>query len=112
MLRNAVTYMVGLGPGDPGDGYGIGIVNINDYIIIRNNFNGTGKTRATGDVNADTVVDFLDFRIWKNNRTDAGVGADIELARALGQNVPEPSSLVMALFGILALARAAARRRG
>jgi hypothetical protein len=112
MLRNAVNYMVGLGTVIPGDVNSNGVVDINDYAIIRDNFNGTGKTKATGDANGDTVVNFLDFRVWKNNRTDDGVGASLDLERALGQNVPEPSSLALALLGVAMLARATARRRG
>jgi hypothetical protein len=111
MLRNAVNYMVGLGTVIPGDVNGNGVVDASDYVIIRDNFNGTGKTKATGDVNGDTVVNFLDFRIWKNNRT-GGVGAGGDLELAFGQHVPEPSSLFLALLGVAALARVTARRRG
>jgi hypothetical protein len=112
MLRNAVTYMGNLGRIITGDADNNGAVDINDYVIIRNNFNGTGKTRATGDMNFDTIVNLADFRIWKNNRTDGGVGAGIDLELALGQNVPEPGSLLLALFGAgLCAAVATARRR-
>jgi hypothetical protein len=111
MLRNAVNYMVGLGVVIPGDVNGNGTVDANDYAIIRDNFNGTGKNKAMGDLNGDTVVNFLDFRIWKNNRTDGGVGASIDLDVAAGHNVPEPSSMMLALTAIAAIARATARRR-
>jgi hypothetical protein len=111
MLRNAVNYMVDLGPVTPGDVNGDGVADANDYVIIRNNFNGSGKNKATGDLNGDTFVNFLDFRIWKNNRTDGGAGAGVDLGIELGQNIPEPSSLVLALFGMAALVRATARRR-
>jgi hypothetical protein len=111
MLRNAVTYMAGLGAVIPGDVNGNGVVDINDYVIIRNNFNGTGKTKATGDLNADTLVNFLDFRIWKNNRTDAGAGADIDLERALSQGVPEPGCAALALLAAVGFVSTATRRR-
>jgi hypothetical protein len=111
MLRNAVNYMVSRGSVLPGDVNGNGVVDINDYVIIRDNFNGTGKSKATGDLNGDTVVNFTDFRVWKNNRT-GGVGADAGLELALGQHVPEPSSLVLAALGVAVLVRVTARRRG
>jgi hypothetical protein len=59
----------------------------------------------------DGTVNLVDFRFWKNNRTDAGVGADIDLEAALGQVVPEPGSLLLALFcaGLFA-GRTAGRR--
>jgi hypothetical protein len=111
MFLNAVNYTAGLGKILAGDVNLNGVVDINDYAIIRDNFNGTGKMLATGDLNGDTVVNFLDFRIWKNNRP-AGVGADVGLELALGHHVPEPGSLVLALLGVAGLVRITARRRG
>jgi hypothetical protein len=111
MFLNAVNYLTNRPAIRPGDVNGNGTVDINDYMIIRNNFNGTGKSLATGDVNFDTVVNFLDFRVWKNNRAP-GVGSIAELEAALGQNVPEPGSLFLALFGMAAVVRLSARRRG
>ena len=111
MLLNAVNYMGGLGPVLTGDVTGNGVVDINDYVIIRNNFNMTGKTPEQGDVNFDTVVNFADFRLWKNNRT-AGAGAGLNLEAELAALVPEPGSLALALLGALALLSGARRRVG
>lgn len=99
-----------LGPIVPGDVNQDGVTNINDYTVIRNNFNKPG-TRSQGDLSGDGVVNFVDFRTWKNSRSDAGVGADADLAAALGQAVPEPGSILLALLAATGLAGAARRGR-
>jgi hypothetical protein len=109
MLRNAVTYMAGLPAPVLGDVNGNGVTDINDYTVIRNNFNKPGN-KSQGDLTGDGVVSFPDFRFWKNYRTDAGVGSDAELLAGLGGAVPEPGSVLLGLLGALALA--AAGRRG
>jgi hypothetical protein len=81
----------------PGDVNGDLVVNHNDYLVIRNNFQLTGAARTQGDLNADGLVNFTDFRIWKNN-AGPGAGADIDLAQF---GVPEPSSLVLLLIATM-----------
>jgi hypothetical protein len=86
------------GPGlIPGDVNGDLVVNINDYLIIRNNFQLTGAARSQGDLNSDGIVNFTDFRIWKNNRS-AGAGAGDDL---LEGPVPEPASLALVALGAM-----------
>jgi hypothetical protein len=109
MLRNAVTYMAGLPAPVIGDVNGNGVTDINDYTVIRNNFNKPGN-KSQGDLTGDGVVSFPDFRFWKNYRTDAGVGSDAELLAGLGQGVPEPGSMLLGLLGSVVLG--AAGRRG
>jgi hypothetical protein len=97
----------------PADVNNSGSTDVNDYIIIRNNFLGTNKSLATGDVSGDTVVNFTDFRLWKMRRT-AGAGAGIEpFGSGLGisgnASVPEPSSSL--IIATVALLCAAWRRR-
>jgi hypothetical protein len=50
-----------------GDATGDGKVDNADFVILRNNFGGIGKTAAEGDLNADGVVDFKDFQILELN---------------------------------------------
>jgi hypothetical protein len=116
-IAGANMYVVAvsptLGPIIAGDANNNGVVDINDYIIIRNNFQGTNKTRATGDVNFDTVVNFTDFRMWKNNRTPGAAGSELSDADLLGGlGVPEPGSLMLALIGSVAWLTGARRRIG
>jgi hypothetical protein len=106
-IPGGATYVVAVsnpvGPILAGDANNNGVVDINDYNVIRNNFLGTNKTRATGDVNFDTVVNFADFRTWKNNRTAGAAGGamtDGELLAGLG--IPEPSSIALFTLGALA----------
>jgi hypothetical protein len=106
-----VAVSTPVGPIVAGDVNGSGVADINDYIVIRNNFLGTNRTRAQGDLTNDGLVNFADFRNWKDNRT-AGSGSmtDEELFAGLG--VPEPGSLALALFGALAWLAASRRRAG
>jgi hypothetical protein len=84
-----------------GDANRNGTVDINDFILISNNF---GKTPSTpgldGDVFVDNIVDVKDFRLWKNAPKPSG---------AANLPVPEPSGVM--LFGLGALGAARARRR-
>ncbi len=73
-----------------GDVNGDGLVNINDYTIIRDNFY-VGTTPEQGDLDLNGLVTEADFRIWK----DAfGGGAP--------SNVPEPATWVLAIVGLAA----------
>jgi hypothetical protein len=83
----------------PGDANGDGKVNLSDFGILKDNF-GSGTTLAEGDFNADGKVDLSDFGILKDNFGSTGAAF-----------VPEPSSLLMAGIGTLALGFALRRRR-
>lgn len=101
-IRIGDSFASVIGPGlIPGDVNGDLVVDINDYIIIRDSLHLTGATRSQGDLNGDDAVNLLDFRIWKDNRTDLGAGAGAQAA--LG-SVPEPSSLALVLLGMIAFA--------
>lgn len=112
-IPGGATYSVAVGPTIgpivPGDVNNNGVADINDYVIIRNNFNKPGNHNQ-GDLSGDGTVNFTDFRLWKNFRT-AGAGADIGLEAALG-GVPEPGSVGLALLGTVVFAGATTRRRG
>lgn len=91
-----------------GDTDGNGTVNLNDFEPIRANFRKAVSSRTQGDLVGNGVVDFADFRQWKGAFLGGGgslLGVDLGL---LGANVPEPSTLVLAM---LLLAGAAPRRR-
>jgi len=73
-----------------GDVNGDGVADINDYNIILANFGNSVTQRTEGDLIPDGLIDFRDFRQWKDNRT-----------ALTGSAIPEPSSLMMILFGAL-----------
>ncbi|MFO0897749.1 MAG: hypothetical protein U0836_10040 [Pirellulales bacterium] len=81
----------------PGDADFDGSVTLEDFGLLKAHF-GTGKFRDQGDFSADGRVDLSDFGILKAN-----FGA--------ARPVPEPTPLLLALFGIPALLRAAASGR-
>jgi hypothetical protein len=98
----------------PGDTDGDGDADIDDFNTIVANFNQSCGLASCGDValnsgkqGSDGRVSLGDFRLWKDNRTDAGSGAssDALLAAFLGGElaVPEPSSLCLAALAALAL---------
>ncbi|BBO33820.1 discoidin domain-containing protein [Lacipirellula parvula] len=89
----------------PGDANRNGVVDINDFFVISNNFSKVPSSPGLdGDIVVDNLVDVLDFRLWKNS-----VPAEVA-ALAANFGVPEPSSLALAGAGLALLA--ARRRRG
>jgi hypothetical protein len=90
---------------DPADFDSSGDVDGRDFLIWqRNSGTTTGADRATGDANDDDAVNDVDFGMWK---TSYGVPS----TPVAGQ-VPEPSTLVLALALPVAVRAASGRRRG
>ena len=56
------------------------VVNLSDFVILRNNFNNTGSVFSQGDFNYDGNVDLADFVILRNNFNQSlpGPGDDPE----------------------------------
>jgi hypothetical protein len=101
-IRIGSNFASVIGPGlIPGDVNGDLVVNTNDYSIIRDHFQQTNAPRTNGDLNGDGNVNFVDFRIWKNNRPPGSGSVDDLLA----QLVPEPSSLTLFVVGIAIVGR-------
>jgi hypothetical protein len=77
-----------------------------DLGIIANHFRQNG-TRELGDLSGNGFIDFDDFGLWKTNYTGPALGAGSYSFLA----VPEPSSLVMLLVGVIGLLPRTLRRR-
>jgi hypothetical protein len=80
----------------PGDADGNGIVNLADFNLISDNLFKTVTAGTNGDLTLDGVVNYNDFRQWKNNfHGGSGAGAP--------GSVPEPSTFVLAAIALLGL---------
>jgi hypothetical protein len=96
----------------PGDVNGDGIVNAQDIAVIASNWLQTGtKFTVTGDANADGVVNAQDIDVIASHwlQTAAAGGGGLGSGGGNGTAVPEPSTLLLAALGGLALL--ACRRR-
>lgn len=82
----------------PGDVDGLNGVTIDDFNLIRDNFR-SGTTRAEGDLTGDGIVSLADFDQWAANFPGSSSGLASQLA------VPEPSSILLAAFSLLAVGR-------
>jgi hypothetical protein len=79
----------------PGDTNGDGVADLTDYNTIRNNFFEALHAPANGDLDNNGLVDYVDFRVWKDNATPAALAA-------LG--IPEPTSSLLCALGAVILA--------
>jgi hypothetical protein len=93
LFRNAVAYMAGPGL-QSGDVNGDGDVDMDDFQVIRNNFQKTVAGRTAGDLTGDTLVDWKDFRQWKDFFPFTPPPTT-----AAAESVPEPASALLGLFG-------------
>lgn len=71
-----------------GDADGNGVVNLVDFDLIRNNFRKSVTAGEDGDIDFSSVVDFDDFRIWKDAFGGGGPSS-----------VPEPSTISLLVAG-------------
>lgn len=79
----------------PGDVDANGLVDLNDFQVLKDNF-ATPGLWANGDFNQDRIVNLADFVLLKNNFTGS-------------TSIPEPASIILLTGGAAALF---ARRRG
>ena len=80
----------------PGDADRDDDVDIDDFFLISDNFLSVPSAAGfDGDVVPDNFVDVLDFRLWKDNASQA------VLAQWQALQVPEPTSLVLVLGVVL-----------
>jgi hypothetical protein len=99
-----------------GDVNGDGVVNSTDTSLIVSHWSQTGTPGAISeDLNYDGVVDVKDWMIAEANlgHTDTGTGAPnaIDFPVPPPASVPEPGSVVLALFGTAGLVAMKIRRR-
>lgn len=90
----------------PGDVNNDGFVNAVDFGVIRANFLDHVAGVANGDLDLNGIVDFRDYREWKDNRDPGGAGAGFgDFA------VPEPHSTMLLVMGSASFVAAARRKR-
>lgn len=87
LLRGAVA---------PGDVNGDTVVDGKDFDIIKMNFGNSAVGIMGGDLTLDGIVDFDDFRQWKNNVPGTGAGA-------VNIGVPEPCGMVLLVSAVVGL---------
>ncbi|MCA9260617.1 MAG: PEP-CTERM sorting domain-containing protein [Planctomycetales bacterium] len=91
-----------------GDVNGDGLVNLNDFVIISDNFLKTPSSPGLqGDLNFDNVVDQKDFREWRIAFGEDAVAAIGDLSRF----VPEPATGSLLALAVVASLRRQRRRR-
>ena len=76
-----------------GDLDGNGIVDFTDFLVLADNFGSSPATLAEGDINGDGQVQFEDFLILAENYGSTAAAASI----------PEPSGVLMGVWGLAVL---------
>jgi hypothetical protein len=85
-------------PGVPGDYNNNGIVDAADYTVWRDHLGQTSPGYSLPNEGASTgTVDQNDYTFWVSNFTHAGAGAGL----GAGGAVPEPSTLMLMLTGVI-----------
>jgi hypothetical protein len=90
----------------PGDGNLDGRVDINDLTIVLTDYGQTGMEWGRGDFNNDGTVDVNDLTIVLTNYNQSLSSSDAGVAA-----VPEPSAMLLILFGTVGLFALARRWR-
>ena len=96
-------------PPIPGDVDGDGDVQMDDFNILKDHFSQSVAIGShLGDLNADGLVNFVDFAQWKGNFPFPGAGGG---SGSLGDGaVPEPATVLIALPLLLGLGWARFRK--
>jgi hypothetical protein len=81
-------------PGQAGDYNDNGTVDAADYVVWRNNLNGTSLPNETVSIG---TVDQADYDEWRANFGNSGLGA------AAGGAVPEPTGALLAMCALSSL---------
>ena len=87
----------GRAPGTPGDYNNDGKVDAGDYVIWRN----AGPTDTLPNDSTPGVVDGSDYNVWRANfGKPPGAGSGL----GGSTNVPEPTSMMLVIFGVVVAA--------
>ena len=82
----------------PGDANSDNVVDLGDFVILRNNFGSSNATFQQGDFNYDGEVDLADFVILRNFFGDQGNAPPLS-------SIPEPAAASLLLVSVLGLRR-------
>lgn len=89
--------------GTPGDYNDNGIIDTADYTVWRDTLGQTGASLAA-DGNGNGQVDNGDYLIWRDN-----YGSSASASTASASAIPEPATMSLLLFALLAFSRASCR---
>ena len=96
-------------PGVPGDYNGNGVVDAADYTVWRDHLGQTSPDYTLQNEGMSTgTVDTADYDFWKTHFGASGAGAGL----LSGGAVPEPSTIVLALVGVIGFAAFGRRKTG
>jgi acetyl esterase/lipase len=80
----------------PGDFNADGSVDGDDYLVWRSDF---GTSRVVADGNGDGFIDAADYVVWRDSfGTIPGAAAEVPASALAGAEIPEPTSLGLALI--------------
>ena len=82
------------------------IVNAADYTIWANGFGSSSPQLSDRDFNGDGSVDASNYTVWANN-----FGQTVAAPSGAAAAVPEPSTFLLAIVGIIGLSAFRRRRR-
>jgi hypothetical protein len=111
LLNPGATFDRSIFPGASvlGDVNGDGLVTIDDFNVIRDNFRKSPRARVQGDLTGDSLVSLADFKQWKGAFT--GSGASLSGMDFSFLSVPEPSSILLTLLVVSGMTGCRCRRR-
>jgi hypothetical protein len=101
-------------PHPQGDYNRNGVVDAADYVVWRHDVGNTVPACSGADANCNTFVENSEYQVWRNNYGRLSTGSGTAVGSEFGAptaSIPEPTSFLLSVLGIVIIASSEMRKR-